>query len=136
MSAVERAYCVACTEGSRQLILCLVRSMPRRLILATAFVALSVTVAFGGPRFQDLHGETVRLPRRELAQIERMLSARHDIHKPIATMILHDDTYAECYSASRQVGSDRFVTSFSIVRRNGTWTVEEGSVRQVKAEPR
>ena len=41
MSAVERIYCVACTEGSRQLILRLVRPMHRSAVVTFALVAFA-----------------------------------------------------------------------------------------------
>jgi hypothetical protein len=102
-----------------------------RILFVASFVATSCS-AFP-PIYRD-DGPPIKLPPSEIAQIERIIAGRADIHKPLASITIHDDGYAECYSAVYRVGKDVFVTSFDLVRRNGKWSLDEKSLRQVKGE--
>ena len=102
-----------------------------RILLVASFVASSCLAL---PPIHRDDGPPITLPRSELQQIERIIASRPDIHKPLASITLHDDGYAECWSEVYTVGKTFFATSFDLIRRNGKWSLDEKSVRQVKGE--
>jgi hypothetical protein len=109
--------------------------MPR-VFFIPALIAASLVVhpCLGLPPIHRDDGPAITLPRSEIAQIERIIAAHPEIHKPLRRITLHDDGYAECHSVVYRVGRDLFVTSFDLVRRGGNWSLDAKTLRQVKCE--
>ena len=94
-------------------------------------VAAALTSCIAFPNVRDTSGRSVRLPWDQLAQINRLASARRDIRQPVTDVRVLSADRAEVSSRRADHTGDP-VTVFTIRKRGGQWHIEEGSVRQTK----
>ena len=81
------------------------------------------------PQVHDRNGRAVTLPQSELAQINRLAAGRKDIRHPITKIIMLSSDRAAVTSGRAENNGDP-VTGFTIRKRRGQWSIEEGSVFQ------
>jgi hypothetical protein len=123
-----------------------VRSVARRFpIWLFVSVYIVLLTLYGGvcgyiayvrfPFVRNDNGVPIYLPASERAQIQRIIAGRPDLHKPLYIMVLHDDGSGESWFVDYRIGDDYFATNCDLVRRrDGTWYLDESTIRQVKAE--
>ena len=132
VSAIESVCCVACTEGSRQLILCLVRPMQRTFV-AFALITAVVTSSVASPYvYSPQPGPKYRLSSAELAEIDRLVAKRRDIVKPVDAIGMLAPDYAQVSSGAPQRNGD-LTSWFHIRKKNGKWTIEERRAATTRA---
>ena len=81
------------------------------------------------PHVHDNDGRAVRLPWSDIAQINRLAASRKDIRQPITQIRMLRPDRAEVTSGRTDKTGDP-VTGFTIRKRAGQWSIEEGSVYQ------
>ncbi len=100
--------------------------------LIVVLSAAVITSSVASPYIYNQPGQSYRLTRDELAEIERVVARRPDILKPIDAIGLLRADYAQVESGGAKRDGD-LTTWFHLRKVRGHWIVEERKVKATKA---
>jgi hypothetical protein len=90
-------------------------------------VACSVNSCMTFPFVQSSDDRVGHLPWAEIAQLNRIVTSRPDLRKPLGSVRLLDATEAECSSGPVWTNGAK-ISTFTVHKQHGEWILDPASI--------